>query len=105
MIDLIFDQLATQYGQDYHPERPERLIHTGAYLLDKHPDWVWKKPRLAPKRKYCEPITQNIWSVFGCRSILTPTPLYPGIEEHARRAAGAAIRRLIWRSAAEKVFL
>ena len=49
MIALIFDQLATQFVKDYHPERPERLIHTQAYLLDKHPDWLWMKPRLASK--------------------------------------------------------
>jgi acetoin utilization deacetylase AcuC-like enzyme len=47
MIAMIFDKAATEFGQDYHPERPARLINTEAYVLDKHPDWVWIKRRLA----------------------------------------------------------
>jgi hypothetical protein len=47
MIAMIFDKAATEFGQNYHPERPARLINREAYVLDKHPDWVWIKPRLA----------------------------------------------------------
>ena len=27
MIAVIFDEAATQFGQDYHPERPARLMY------------------------------------------------------------------------------
>jgi hypothetical protein len=43
-----------------------------AYLLDKHPDWVWMKPRLASEEEVCGCIAQNIWSGYGNLSILTP---------------------------------
>jgi len=92
MLTLIYDQVATEFGQDYHPEQPARLINTEAYLLDKHPDWVWIKPRLATEEeilrahrpKLLERLRQPI-------DFDADTPYYPGIEEHARRAAGAAI--------------
>jgi acetoin utilization deacetylase AcuC-like enzyme len=92
MLTLIYDQIATEFGQDHHPERPARLINTEAYLLDKHPDWVWIKPRLATEEevfrahrpKHLERLRQPL-------DFDTDTPYYPSIEEHARRAAGAAI--------------
>ena len=92
MLTLIYDQVATKFGQDYHPERPARLINTEAYLLDKHPDWVWIKPRLATEEevfrahrpKHLERLRQPL-------DFDADTPYYPSIEEHARRAAGAAI--------------
>jgi acetoin utilization deacetylase AcuC-like enzyme len=92
MIAMIFDKAATEFGQDYHPERPARLINTEAYVLDKHPDWVWIKPRLALETevlrahhpKHLERLRKPV-------DFDADTPYYPGIEEHARRAAGAAI--------------
>jgi len=92
MLTLIYDQAATKFGQDYHPERPARLINTEAYLLDKHPDWVWMKPQVATEEeifrahrpKHLERLRQPL-------DFDSDTPYYPGIEEHARRAAGAAI--------------
>ena len=92
MINMIFDKTATEFGHDYHPERPARLINTEAYVLDKHPDWVWIKPRLALEaevlrahhQKHLERLRKPV-------DFDADTPYYPGIEEHARRAAGAAI--------------
>jgi acetoin utilization deacetylase AcuC-like enzyme len=92
MVTLIFDEAASEYGQDYHPEQPARLINTEAYLLDKHTDWAWIKPRLATEdevlrvhhRKHLERLRKPV-------DFDDDTPYYPGIEEHARRAAGAAI--------------
>jgi acetoin utilization deacetylase AcuC-like enzyme len=92
MIAVVFDQVATKFGENYHPERPARLIDTEAYLLDKHPDWVWIKPRLATENevlrahdpKHLERLRKPV-------DFDADTPYYPGIEEHARRAAGAAI--------------
>jgi acetoin utilization deacetylase AcuC-like enzyme len=92
MPTLVFDRTATKFGQDSHPERPERLINIEAYLLDKHPDWVWMKPRLATidevlrvhAANHLERLRQPI-------DFDADTPFYPDIDEHARRAAGAAI--------------
>ena len=92
MINMIFDKTATEFGHDDHPERPARLINTEAYVLDKHPDWVWIKPRLALEaevlrahhQKHLERLRKPV-------DFDADTPYYPGIEEHALRAAGAAI--------------
>jgi acetoin utilization deacetylase AcuC-like enzyme len=92
MITLIYDKTATEFGRDEHPERPERLINTEAYLLDKHPDWLWMRPRLATveevlrahRPEHLDRLKQPV-------DFDTDTPYYPGVDEHARRAAGAAI--------------
>ncbi len=92
MIAVIFDEAATEYGQDYHPERPARLISTEAYLLDKHPDWVWIKPRLAMEGEVLRVHhPKHLERLRKAVDFDADTPYYPGIEEHARRAAGAAI--------------
>jgi acetoin utilization deacetylase AcuC-like enzyme len=91
MVTLIFDKAATEFGRDGHPERPARLINTEAYLLDKHPDWVWVKPRPATleeilrahRPEHLDRLRQPI-------DFDSDTPYYPGIDEHASRAAGAA---------------
>lgn len=92
MVTLIFDKAATEFGQDSHPERPARLINTEAYLLDKHPDWVWMEPRLATieevLRVHRPDLLERLRQPVHFDA---DTPYYPGIEEHARRAAGAAI--------------
>jgi len=92
MVTLIFDRTATEFGMDGHPEKPERLVNTEAYLLDKHPDWSWMRPRLATieevlrvhRPEHLDRLRQPI-------DFDSDTPYYPGIEEHARLAAGAAI--------------
>ena len=92
MLTLIYDQVATEFGQDYHPERPARLINTEAYLLDKHPDWVWIKPRLATEEEvFRAHRPKHLERLRLPLDFDADTPYYPGIEEHARRAAGAAI--------------
>jgi hypothetical protein len=105
MLTLLFDQAATHFGQDYHQEQPARLINTEAYLLDKHPDWVWTKPRLPAKRRFCGRIAQNIWSDYGNRSIST---LILPIIRALRNTPGVPPERpsvqSIWPSAEGKAF-
>jgi acetoin utilization deacetylase AcuC-like enzyme len=92
MLTLIFDRSATEFGQDYHPEKPARLINTEAYFLDKHPDWVWMKPRLATEEEVLRVHrAEHLERLRQPLDFDTDTPYYPGIEEHARLAAGAAI--------------
>jgi acetoin utilization deacetylase AcuC-like enzyme len=92
MITVIFDEAATTFGQNHHPERPARLIDTEAYLLDKHPDWVWINPRLASETEVSRAHNPSLLERLRKPVDFDPdTPYYPGIDEHARRAAGAAI--------------
>ena len=85
MITVIFDRAATEYGQDYHPERPARLINAQAFLLDKHPDWVWMKPRLAIEDEISRAHHPKLLERLRNPIDFDPdTPYYPGIDEHAR---------------------
>ena len=92
MLTLIFDRTATEFGSEYYPEKPARLINTESYLLDKRPEWAWISPRLATEQevlrvhhpKHLERLRVPV-------DFDSDTPYYPGIEDHARRAAGAAI--------------
>jgi acetoin utilization deacetylase AcuC-like enzyme len=105
MLTLIFDEAATLFGQDHHPERPARLVNAEAHLLDRRPDWTWIKPRLATEDEilrvhdpaHLERLHQPI-------DFDADTPFYPGIEEHARRAAGAAIISVDLACAGKKSF-
>src|ERR1700742_2640487 len=93
MPTIIFDPLATKFGNGYHPECPARLTGTQAHLAEKHPEWGWMRPRLASREevlrvhhpKHLERLRQDL-------DFDGDTPYYPGIDEHALRAAGAAIR-------------
>jgi acetoin utilization deacetylase AcuC-like enzyme len=92
MMAVIFDEAATEFGQNHHPERAARLINTEAYLLDKHPEWVWINPRLATEAEVLRAHHSNLLERLRKPvDFDADTPYYLGIEEHARRAAGAAI--------------
>jgi acetoin utilization deacetylase AcuC-like enzyme len=92
MPTIIFDPLATKFGNGYHPECPARLTGTQAHLVEKHPEWGWMRPRLASgeevlrvhQPKHLERLRQAL-------DFDGDTPYYPGIDDHALRAAGAAI--------------
>ncbi|MBV8176760.1 MAG: histone deacetylase [Verrucomicrobia bacterium] len=92
MLTLIFDEAATTFGQDYHPECPTRLINTEAYLLDKRPTWCWVQPRLATEQEILRVHRPNhLERLRQPMDFDADTPYYPGIEDHARRSAGAAL--------------
>src|SRR5271165_5876770 len=91
MLTLIFDRTATEFGSEYYPEKPARLINTESYLLDKRPEWVWISPRLATEQevlrvhhpKHLERLRLPV-------DFDSDTPYYPDIEDHARRADNRA---------------
>jgi acetoin utilization deacetylase AcuC-like enzyme len=90
---IFCDPLCLEYSSTGHPERPERIARTAPVLKDRHSDWEWRKPTAATdvqllrahSRKYVE-LVANALEHFDA-----DTPLYPNIERHARRSAGAAI--------------
>jgi acetoin utilization deacetylase AcuC-like enzyme len=92
MPTMVFDRLATEFRKDYHPERPSRLIMTEAHLVERRPDWAWVKPRLASEEEILR--VHHPKHLARLRQPVDfdgDTPYYPGIAEHAMRAAGAAI--------------
>ncbi|MBV8143346.1 MAG: histone deacetylase [Verrucomicrobia bacterium] len=92
MLTIIFDESATAFSADYHPERPARLTMTQTYLCDQHPDWAWLLPRLASEEEVLRVHRPEHLERLRLPVDFDPdTPFYPEIEEHALRAAGAAI--------------
>jgi acetoin utilization deacetylase AcuC-like enzyme len=92
-MTIFNDPSCLEYSSPGHPEQPERIARTAPVLKDRHPDWEWRKPTVATdvqllrahSRKHIEGVA-NALEHFDL-----DTPLYPNIEVHARRSAGAVI--------------
>jgi acetoin utilization deacetylase AcuC-like enzyme len=92
-MTIFYDPGCLEYSSPGHPERPERIARTAPVLNDRHPDWEWRKPTAAPDVQLLRAHSRK--HIEGVASALEhfdlDTPLYPNIETHARRSAGAAI--------------
>lgn len=92
-MTIFYDPQCLEYSSPGHPERPERIARTAPVLKDRHSEWEWRTPTAATdvqlmrahSRKHIECVA-NALEHFDL-----DTPLYPNIEGHARRSAGAAI--------------
>ena len=92
-MTIFYDPSCLEYSSPGHPERPERIARTAPVLKDRHPDWEWRKPTAAMDVQLLRAHSRE--HVEGVANTLEhfdlDTPLYPNIEVHARRSAGAAI--------------
>ena len=92
-MTIFYDPRCLEYSRSGHPERPERIARTAPALKDRHPDWEWRKPTAATDTQLLRAHSRE--HLAGVASALEhfdlDTPLYPNIEVHARRSAGAAI--------------
>jgi acetoin utilization deacetylase AcuC-like enzyme len=92
-MTIFYDPRCLEYSSPGHPERPERIARTAPVLKDRHSHWEWRTPTAATdvqllhahSPKHVE-LVANALEHFDA-----DTPLYPNIEVHARRSAGAAI--------------
>ena len=80
------------YSAPGHPERPERIARAAPFLKNRHPDWEWREPQPADESLLLRAHTpEHVARVRqAVRDFDPDTPAYPGIYEHATRAAGAA---------------
>jgi acetoin utilization deacetylase AcuC-like enzyme len=76
-----------------HPERPARIMRTVPLLKDRHPEWEWREPRLAEEAAVLHAHSREHFARIRDATLDfdADTPAYPGIFEHAARAAGAAV--------------
>jgi len=87
------------------PEQPARVLRSVAHLQAAHPDWRWRQPDL-PR----EPVLLAAHPPELLQRIARPpdidddTPYFPGIDEHARRAVGAALAAATAALAGKKSF-
>src|SRR5262245_25647683 len=92
-MTIFYDPSCLEYSSPGHPERPERIARTAPLLKDRHPGWEWCKPAPATDAQLVHAHSrEHINRVVQAKSDFdADTPLYPNIEMHARRSAGAAI--------------
>jgi acetoin utilization deacetylase AcuC-like enzyme len=92
-MTIFYDPRCLEYSSPGHPERPERIACTAPILENRHPVWEWRKPAAATDahllRAHSPKHIEHVAKAF--EHFDPDTPLYPNIEAHARRSAGAAI--------------
>src|SRR5690242_14156855 len=87
------------------PEQPARVLRSVPHLQNAHSDWTWRQPGMP-----AEPVLLAAHAPELLKRIARPpdidddTPHFPAIEEHARRAVGAALDAAAAASAGEKAF-
>ena len=90
---IFHDRRCTEYSAPGHPERPARIERTVPLLRDRHPEWEWREP--VPANEAALRRAHSREHVAQIRAASHPfdadTPTYPGIYEHAARAASAAL--------------
>lgn len=92
-MTIFYDSSCLEYSSPGHPERPERIARTAPLLRDRHPDWEWHEPDAATDAQLVRAHSrEHVEGVANAREHFdADTPLYPNIDMHARRSAGAAI--------------
>ena len=104
-MHIYHDPTCAGYAAPGHPEAPFRVLDTAALLRERHPGWLPGSPEPALQAEDAA-ILRAHSPAFLRRLTQTPpggmfdpdTAALPGMADHARRAAGAAI------SAAEHVW-
>jgi acetoin utilization deacetylase AcuC-like enzyme len=91
-VIVFHDPQCTEYSAPGHPERPERVIASAAYLQAAHPDWKWRTPNESADatllRAHSAQHPQRVRE--AALDFDADTPAYHDIFQHAARAAGAA---------------
>ena len=92
-MTIFYDSSCLEYSSPGHPERPERIARTAPLLRDRHPDWKWHEPVAATDAQLLRAHSrEHVEGVANAREHFdADTLLYPNIDMHARRSAGAAI--------------
>ena len=90
---IFHDPRCIDYSRPGHPERPARITRTVPLLKDRHPGWEWREPRIVDSATVLRAhSSEHLARIRGARFDFDgDTPAYPGIFEHATRAAGAAL--------------
>jgi acetoin utilization deacetylase AcuC-like enzyme len=92
-MTIFYDPSCLEYSVPGHPERPERIARTAPLLKERDADWEWRQPAIATdeqlRRAHSPAYIKRV--VNAQHDFDADTPLYPNIEVHARRSAGAAI--------------
>ena len=90
---IFHDFRCTEYSAAGHPERPDRIRKSVPLLQTRHRDWEWRAPGAAAVEMLLRAHTRAHLELIkdATNDFDADTPAYPGIYEHAARAAGAAV--------------
>ena len=89
---IFHDPRCAEYGSSLRPEQPARVINSAQHLRQHHPDWTWSQPSAANEAALLRAHTPaHLARLNQPQDFDGDTPFFPGIAEHARRAAGSAI--------------
>jgi acetoin utilization deacetylase AcuC-like enzyme len=91
-MTILHDPQCTEYGSSMRPEQPARVLLSAKHLRETHPAWHWQVPAAAPEPLVLQAHTPGLLLRIGHGpDIDGDTPHFPGIREHALRAAGAGL--------------
>jgi acetoin utilization deacetylase AcuC-like enzyme len=90
---IFHDPRCTEYSAPGHPERPARIERSTPVLRQRHRDWEWRAPEPASEAALLRAHSrQHLERVRAAAMPFdTDTPAYPGMYQHALRAAGSAL--------------
>ena len=90
---IFHDPRCTGYSEPGHQERPARIERSVPVLRTRHRDWEWRTPQPATEASLLRAHTSEYIETIraATEAFDLDTPNYPGIYDHARRAAGASI--------------
>jgi acetoin utilization deacetylase AcuC-like enzyme len=92
-VIIFHDPRCTDYSAPGHPERPARIERSTPLLRQRHPDWEWRKPEPANEAALLRAHSPEHVDLVraAATSFDADTAAYPGIYQHALRAAGSAL--------------
>ncbi len=90
---ILHDSRCAEYGSSMRPEQPARVMKTAARLQREHPDWEWRVPssEIEDSSLLLAHMPAHLKRLQLQQDFDADTPFLPGIPEHARRAAAAAV--------------
>jgi acetoin utilization deacetylase AcuC-like enzyme len=90
---VLHDPRCADYWALGHPEKPERVTHTAAYLQDTFPAWTWSSgfDEVPDKTLLLAHTAAHLARLEQENDFDPDTRYLPGIGQHARRAVAAAL--------------
>jgi len=105
-MTIVFDSRCSGYHQPGHPEKPNRVARTVDLLrLQKSITLQWAGPAEVSEALLLRGHTPEHLARLKVEAAFdADTPWHPGIEEHARRSVGAAVRAMELVASGEPAF-
>jgi len=102
---IVHDSQCADYGSAMRPEQPARVLKSASFFRENRPGWAWRTPVAAGEETVLMAHAPALLARIGHGPDLDEdTPHFPGIREHALRAAGAALEAAQLARAGDRAF-